>query len=77
MSSIHDAIREAIAAQVADARIDVSGEGGHFQIAVVSPVFEGLGTLERHRMVLGAIKDLMAGDNAPVHAIDSLKTSTS
>lgn len=77
MSAIHDTIREAIAAQIRDARIEVSGEGGHFNIAVVSPVFEGLGTLERHRLVLNAIKELMAGEQAPVHAVDSLRTSTS
>lgn len=77
MSAIHDAIRQAIATQIRDARVEVSGgDGGHFAIAVVSPAFEGLGTLERHRLVLNAIKDLMAGDQAPVHAVDSLKTST-
>jgi acid stress-induced BolA-like protein IbaG/YrbA len=77
MSAIHDAIRQAIAAQIRDASVEVSGEGGHFNIAVVSPAFEGLGTLERHRLVLNSIKELMAGDQAPVHAIDSLRTTTS
>lgn len=76
MSAIHDAIRQAIATRIREARVEVSGEGGHFNIAVVSPEFEGLGTLERHRLVLNAIKDLMAGDQAPVHAVDSIKTST-
>jgi stress-induced morphogen len=32
--------------------------------------------LERHRMVYTAIAALMAGDTAPVHAIDTLKTAT-
>ena len=72
MGSVHDAIREAIAGQIHDARIEVTGEGGHFRIAVVSPAFLGLGTLERHRLVLGALKELMRGDDAPVHAIDAI-----
>ena len=76
MSAINDAIREAIVARIRDARVEVSGEGGHFSIAVVSQAFEGLGTLERHRLVLNAIKELMAGEQAPVHAVDAIKTST-
>jgi stress-induced morphogen len=77
MESTVDAIRAAIAQHIGDAQaIDVSGQGGHFNIAVTSPSFAGKNTLERHRMVLTAIKHLMAGDQAPVHAVDSIKTST-
>ena len=32
--------------------------------------------LESHRIVYGTIADLMKGDGAPVHAVDSLKTGT-
>lgn len=77
MGDIHEAIRGAVAAAIEDAEIVVGGgQGGHFTIAVTSPAFAGKNTLERHRMVLGAIKDLMAGDQAPVHAIDEIRTST-
>lgn len=76
MGSVHDAIRQAIEEKIRDAHVQVSGEGGHFRIAVKSPAFEGLGTLERHRLVLGAIKELMAGDNAPVHAVDAIEAKT-
>lgn len=77
MGGIHDAIREAIAAAIDGAEIEVEGgQGGHFSLAVTSGAFTGKSTLERHRMVLSAIKDLMAGDRAPVHAIDSIRTST-
>ncbi len=77
MSGILDEIRKAIGENLADAAIEVSGSGGgHFNIEVVSKAFEGLNTLERHRLVLTSIKDLMAGHDAPVHAIDSLKTRT-
>ena len=41
-----------------------------------SPVFAGKNMLESQRMVYGAIADLMKGDRAPVHAVDSLKTRT-
>ncbi len=46
-------------------------------IEVTSPVFAGKSMLESQRMVYGAIADLMKGDRAPVHAVDSLKTRTS
>jgi stress-induced morphogen len=77
MESTVEAIRSALAEHIADAQaIEVSGQGGHFNIAVTAPSFAGKNTLERHRMVLSAIKHLMAGDQAPVHAVDSIKTST-
>ena len=74
--SVIDALREAIERQIPDARADVNG-GGHFNIEVTSPVFAGKSMLESQRMVYGAIADLMKGDKAPVHAVDSLKTRTS
>jgi stress-induced morphogen len=48
----------------------------HYSITVKSASFAGLTTLQCHRQVLAAIKPLMEGDDAQVHAIDSLKTST-
>jgi len=75
--SVNDAIRDAIATAIPDARIDVQGGGGHYQIEVVSPVFTGKGTLESQRLVYSAIAHLMKGDMAPVHAVDTLKTRAS
>jgi acid stress-induced BolA-like protein IbaG/YrbA len=74
VGSIPDAIKEAILAKIPDAKVDAAGGGGHFSIEVVSPVFAGKSMLESQRLVLGAIKHLMAGDLAPVHAVDSIKT---
>ena len=75
--SVIDALREAIERQILDARADVNGGGGHFNIEVTSPVFAGKSMLESQRLVYGAIADLMKGDRAPVHAIDSLKARAS
>ena len=74
--SIIDALRDAIERHIPDARADVNGGGGHFNIEVTSPVFASKSMLESQRMVYGAIADLMKGDRAPVHAVDSLKTRT-
>ena len=74
--SIPEAIRSAILERVADAQVDVEGGGGHYSIVVVSPAFAGKSMLESQRLVYGAIAHLMAGDRAPVHAVDSLKTRT-
>jgi acid stress-induced BolA-like protein IbaG/YrbA len=74
--SIPDAIRDAIVAKIPDAKVEASGGGGHFVIDVVSPIFGGKSMLESQRLVLGAIKHLMAGELAPIHAVDSIKTRT-
>jgi len=74
--SITDAIREAITGKIADANVEVTGGGGHFSIVVVSTEFEGKNMLQSQRLVYGAITHLMAGDSAPVHAVDSLVTRT-
>ncbi len=77
MVSTSDAIRQALQDALDATEIQVTGgDGGHYHIAVTSRAFEGKSTLERHRMVLNAIAALMAGADAPVHAIDSIKTST-
>lgn len=72
--SIQDEVKGAILAKIPDAVVSVEASGHHFKIEVVSPVFQGKSMLESQRLVLGSIKHLMAGDNAPVHAVDVLKT---
>jgi acid stress-induced BolA-like protein IbaG/YrbA len=73
---VTEAIRTAIEAAVPDAKALVSGGGGHFNIVVTSPVFAGKSMLESQRLVYAAITHLMKGDTAPVHAVDSLRTTT-
>ncbi len=69
-------IVEAIRERLDDAEVTVNGVGGHFDIRVVSKHFEGKNTLAKQRLVYQAIAPLMAGDQAPVHAVDRLETLT-
>jgi acid stress-induced BolA-like protein IbaG/YrbA len=72
--SILDALKKAIEEKITDSKAEVTGGGGHYSLLVTSPAFAGKSMLESQRMVYGSIAHLMAGDAAPVHAIDSLKT---
>lgn len=42
------------------------GGGGHYSVTIVSPVFAGLSTLERHRMIYDALADIMQTE---IHAL--------
>ena len=42
------------------------GGGTHWRLAIVSPRFSGRSTLERHRMIYGALGNLM---QHPIHAL--------
>ena len=56
--------------------MQVRGGGGHFEIHVVSEAFEGKRILARQRMVYAAITPLMAGESAPMHAVDRMVCET-
>jgi len=74
-NSIEDALTQAIVAAIPDARVAVEQGGhGHFALEVTSAAFAGKGLLDKQRLVYRAIAPLMAGPNAPVHAIDRLET---
>jgi acid stress-induced BolA-like protein IbaG/YrbA len=70
------AIEAAVSEAIPGCTVKAQGAGGHFEIHVVSEQFQGKRTLGKHRLVLSAIKGLMAGDRAPVHAVDRLVTLT-
>ena len=72
--TIEEQIKEAIETSIADSTVEVGGDGRHFEIQVISHVFEGKRTLEKQRIVYAALNDLMAGSDAPVHAIARLET---
>lgn len=68
------ALRAAIINAVDDAQVEVTGGNGHYSIRVVSSEFTDKTQLECQQLVYRAIAPWMAGDAAPVHAIDRLTT---
>jgi acid stress-induced BolA-like protein IbaG/YrbA len=72
--AIAEQIRAAIVETLPTATIDVRPQGpGHFEITVTDSVFDGLSRVKQQQRVYGAITELMAGPNPPVHAIDRLE----
>lgn len=74
--SVPDAVTSSIQATMPDAKVEVTGGGGHWSIVVVSTAFAGKSLLESQRMVLSSIKHLINGTMPPIHAVDSLVTKT-
>ena len=74
--SIQEQIKTSIEAAIDSsvAEVENGSGGGHFRIRVTSTAFEGKSLLNKQRLVMSAIKHLMAGDMAPVHAVDKLET---
>jgi acid stress-induced BolA-like protein IbaG/YrbA len=73
---VSEAIRTAVIGRLPDAVVEVKGGGGHWSLVVTSTAFADKSMLEKHRLVMSALAPLMAGDGAPVHAVDSLVTRT-
>jgi acid stress-induced BolA-like protein IbaG/YrbA len=62
-----------LTAALPDSRISVSGAGGKFEVAVVSPVFDGLNRVKRQQVIY-RILDEHIGSGA-IHAVSMvLKT---
>ena len=78
MSDIKEQMKAAILEKIPDGSVVVENGsgGGHFTVAVTSPVFAGKSMVDSQRLVYGAIAHLMKGDGAPVHAVDKLTTKT-
>ncbi len=73
---INQAICAAVTGKIPDAQVEVTGGGGHWSLVVTSTEFAGKSMLAAHRLVMTALAPLMAGDAAPVHAVDKLTTRT-
>ncbi len=68
-------LREKIEAALPGATVEVVAESpGHFSIEVVSESFAGQPRVRQQQRVYAAIRDLMTGDAAPVHAVDRMVT---
>ena len=62
-----------IEAGLPGARVEVTGDGRHFEALVVSDAFEGKSLIQRHRMVLATVNSEIASDE--LHAL-SIKAKT-
>ena len=65
-------VKRYIAEGLARDRLEVSGDGQHFEALIVSPLFEGKRLVQRHQLVYAALGDRM---RAEIHAL-SMKTLT-
>jgi len=52
--------------------VDMTGTNDHFQLSVISNIFEGKSSVERHQMVYKVLGSFIGGE---IHAL-SLKTMT-
>ena len=76
-SGVVGELEAAIVAAIPGAQATVTPiSPGHFEVEVVSAEFEGLARVKQQQRVYAAIKEWMAGDQAPVHAIDRMVTRT-
>jgi acid stress-induced BolA-like protein IbaG/YrbA len=66
-------VKALIEAGLPGATVEVSGDGRHFEAVVVSAAFEGKSLIQRHRMVMEAVKSEIASDQ--LHAL-SIKAQT-
>ena len=67
-----ESIRNAIESALGCERVDVRGDGQHFEALVVSTAFDGLSRVKRHQLVYGALGARMREE---IHAL-SMTTVT-
>lgn len=63
-----DEIKDQLAQHFDDAHIEVSGDGSHFDVLIVSDAFTGLRPVKKQQMVYAAINDRIA--NGSMHAVN-------
>lgn len=67
-----DDVRNYIAAGLDCERLEVSGDGHHFEALIISTLFEGKRPVQRHQLVYKALGDRMREE---IHAL-SMRTLT-
>jgi len=67
------AVKQLIEQGMPEARVEVTGDGRHFEAEVVSASFEGKTLIQRHRMVMATVQEQIASDE--LHAL-SIKAFT-
>ena len=66
-------VKALIEAGLPGAQVEVTGDGRHFEVMVVSEAFQGKSLLQRHRMVLATVGSEIASEE--LHAL-SIRAST-
>ncbi|MFL0810195.1 MAG: BolA/IbaG family iron-sulfur metabolism protein [Agarilytica sp.] len=66
-------IKTALETNITEAQIEVSSDGSHVHLVVISPAFEGLNAVKKQQLVYGALQDAIA--NGAIHAVH-MKTYT-
>ncbi len=67
-------IEELIKAGIPDAQVIVTGDGRHFEVAIMSAAFEGKNLIQRHRLVMATVQEQIASDELHALSISSAKT---
>lgn len=70
-----DQVAAMIKAEMPDAQVevqDLTGTRDHYQVKVISSLFEGKNRVQQHQMVYGALREAMATE--AIHAL-ALNTS--
>ena len=67
-----ESIKAGIEAKLATERVEVIGDGQHFQALIVSAAFDGKSRIQRHQLVYAALGDRMREE---IHAL-SMRTLT-
>jgi len=60
-------IKTCIEAEIEFSQLDVQGEGGKYEIYIVSDLFEGMSRVKKQQAVYAPIKSLLA--DGSVHAV--------
>lgn len=63
-----DEIKQILAAGMAAEHIEVSGDGRHFDVLIVSPAFEGLRPVKKQQLVYALLQDKIA--DGSLHAVN-------
>jgi len=59
-----------VTSALADARVDVQGEGGKYQVQVVSTVFEGLNRVKRQQAIYRLLNEHI--QSGAIHAVSMM-----
>ena len=65
-------IKKWIEQGLADTKVEIDGDGRHFDALIVSPAFEGKNPVQQHQLVYGVLGDKMKSE---IHAL-SMRTLT-